>query len=211
MRVRLIAHGVAAGGVTVTLLAVILMASVPTTAVTGQPPTSGYVVTSDGLELHVSLNSSSLATGQTVEVAAWIFNPSTEFVNASSSDGWARGDFAAGPCGVMNYPVGILMAKGNYSLSNLEDAQSLQIYDTGAFGCPMVLSSISGFGFQPNSSLAAVYGSCSSPSCFTEDATVTGTFSGWYGVTHVAFAPGVYTVVAGDIWGGMALLHFVVS
>jgi hypothetical protein len=212
MQGSLIAHGVAAAGVAAVLAALLILAPISPGTSSSYLPTTGVAQTASGLELHLSLNATSIASGQSISVTVWMYNPSSSTANVSASRDWALGGLVIGPCGPLNYPMGFLIMGGNLTISEVMSGQALQLYSPGTYNCPMILSSISGYAFEPTSSSASVMGSCTSSACFSADMSASATFSGDYGLLGFSsFAPGSYTVVGGDEWGGLMLLHFSVT
>lgn len=167
----------------------------------------------DKLDLSLTLNASTISSGQGITATVEDSNTLSAPLNVSASADWPIGSLALGPCGTLNYPVGIAVLQGDYNLSNVSSVSALEIFQPGVYACPMILSSIQSFLFQPSSDNATVYGSCEpGGACLTETAESAVAFSGyWSGGTFVPFPSGVYTVVAGDEWGDIAILHFVVA
>jgi hypothetical protein len=117
-----------------------------------------------------------------------------------------------GPCGSGNYPMGFVIMRGNLTLDEVRNGESLQLYPPGTYACPMILTFIQSYVFSPSSSHASVTGSCSPSACFSDNMSASMTFSGEYGLLGFRnFTPGFYTVVGGDEWGGLTLLHFAVT
>lgn len=91
------------------------------------------------------------------------------------------------------------------------------LYDPGAvYHCPMILSRITAYEFQPASDIAAVYGSCEPNPCWANwpvstNVTAKGYWTAGAESEFRDFAPGVYSVIGGDERGALALLHFTVS
>lgn len=167
-----------------------------------------------GLELSLTLNSTAPSKGEGVNATVEEMNPGTAPLNVSSSDKWPVQGLAVGPCGTMNQPIGLAVLSGNYDLSNVSSGKALQIYNPGVYACPMILSSIRSYVFQPSSDNATVFGSCQSNAngCFSEAVAASISVGGyWTGNSFTNFPSGVYTVVAGDEWGGLAILHFTVG
>ncbi len=161
----------------------------------------------------MGLNGTSISTGEELTATAVDVNTLTTADNVSAAKDWPIGNLAIGPCGQLNSPVGIAVLSGNYDAANVSSGKSLQIYDPAVYACPAMLSGIDGFLFQPSSDNATVYGSCGSAACFNETASATLSVTGyWTGgpSTFTSFPSGVYTVIAGDEWGGIAILHFAV-
>ncbi len=179
---------------------------------------SAVVRSSSGLDLSLSLDSNMISPGQAVSVSLDEWNTlSIENVVPSASD-WPVPGLALGPCGT-NLPIGIEIAQGFYTSSNISSAQGLQLSERGAYSCPVIFASISSYAFEPNSDVAGVMGSCGTNPCFTDRIESTTNATGyWTGgnppySTSPAFSnftQGEYTVVGGDEWGALAILHFAV-
>lgn len=170
----------------------------------------------NNLELSVVLNTSSIghSTGKGIATTVVETNRLTTPNNVSAAADWPMGNLAVGPCGHLNYPVGISVVQGNYDAGNVSSAKALQIYQPVAIACPMVLAGITSFEFQPSSDNATILGSCQprGGGCLSEIVSATVSASGfWNGSMFTSFACGRYTVVAGDEWGGIAILHFTVG
>ena len=167
-----------------------------------------------GLELSLTLNSSSISTGEEITATAVDVNTMTTADNLSAAKDWPVGNLAVGPCGQLNSPVGIAVLSGYYNAANVSSGKALQIYNPAVYACPAILSGIDGYLFQPSSDDATVYGSCGQAACFNETASATISVGGFWTAgpsTFTSFPSGVYTVVAGDEWGGVAVLHFAMS
>jgi hypothetical protein len=168
-----------------------------------------------GLELSLQLNTTDVRAGQGVAATVDEANTETAPINFSATADWPMQGLAVGPCGSLNYPVGVVVLRGNYDVANVSSAKALQIYRPGISACPMILAGIGSFGFQASSDNATIFGGCQgagSGGCMTETINSTVSFSGyWSGGVLTRFPSGIYTVVAGDEWGGIAILHFVVS
>lgn len=102
--------------------------------------------------------------------------------------------------------------QGYYNSSNITSAKSLQLYDPKAvFNCPMILSGITSYAFEPLSDTAAIFGSCDPNPCLSEALDPGVTASGyWINGKEQGFS-GVYTVVVGDEWGALIILYFIVQ
>ncbi|MDG6934562.1 MAG: hypothetical protein JRN68_07660 [Nitrososphaerota archaeon] len=180
------------------------------------PNTSLGLSSVQSLKLSIHLNTTDLVNGQSISVTVKEYNVLATSITVSASNNWTIRGLSVGPCGTLNYPFGFGIAKGYFTSSNITSAKVLDLYNPGAFNCPMILSKINSFLFQPNGDNATVYGSCNPNPCLTEAATASQSFSGYwettpFGTTFNNFQPGVYTVIAGDEWGTTVILHFVVT
>ena len=181
---------------------------------TGASTSTSVASPASGLELTLGLNGTSISTGEEITATAADVNTMTTADNVSAAKEWPIGNLAVGPCGPLNTPVGIAVLRGYYDAANVTSGKALQIYNPGTYACPAILAGIDGFLFQPLSDNATVYGSCGSAACFDETVSATVSVTGyWTGgpSTFTSFPSGVYTAVAGDEWGGLAILHFTVA
>jgi len=174
-----------------------------------------------GIRLDLSVNSTSLKPGDTIAITISENNlrPIPNEVRAASD--WKLQGLSLGPCGTVNRPIGFAIFKGNYTKENLSARHPLQLYQPGTYFCPMILSGINSYVFEPLSNLAdVVVGSCTTNPCFKlqieEQTQVAGSWSEptlpFPGLaTFHQFSPGVYTVAGGDEWGDLLVVNFTVS
>lgn len=170
----------------------------------------------DGLSLSLSLNSATLQPGQEIAIVIDEKNTLSATNKVAASGNWPLKGLNVGPCGILNYPLGVAISQGYYTSANISSATPLKLYDPGAiYNCPMILSAITSYVFQPSSNVAAIFGSCDPNPCLTTDMNARITATGYYSGNPKAmlntFTPGVYTVFGADEWGTSAVLHFIVS
>jgi predicted secreted protein len=182
-------------------------------------PGSVVVRSTSGLNLSLSSSSTLISPGQTVSVGIDEWNTLPTENTVPSASNWPLQGLTLGPCGTLNLPIGIEIVRGFYTSSNVSSAQTLQLSKPGIYNCPAIFSSISSYVFEPSSDLAGVVGSCGVNPCFTDRMGSTTNATGyWTGgnspfyntSTFSNFALGEYTVVGGDEWGTLAVLHFAV-
>jgi hypothetical protein len=170
----------------------------------------------DGLQLQLSLNtSSSSANGITVSVSVDDYNSLASINNLTAADAWplALSGLNGPPCWPGNYPVGLAIAEGYYTSSNVTAAKFLDLVNPQAmYGCPAEFAPIVGYLFQPTNDTAAIYGFCGANQCLTEKVSVGVTADGYWsqGGALTSFPRGVYTVAAEDEWGHLVLAYFTV-
>ena len=170
-----------------------------------------------GLELTLSLDSKTYQSGQQVGIDIDEKNTLSKTNTINSSTKWPVSGLRVGPCGTLNYPFGIAVFQGNYTAANISSATPLQIYEPGIYHCPMILTDISSYVFQPLSDNAAIFQMSEPTAVFSmamntefEPAPTGYWASNNVGATFTNFEPGVYTVVAGDEWGALVFVHFTV-
>lgn len=193
------------------------------------------VSNSGGLELSLSVNSTSIRPNGTIGLNVVESNPLPVTVKISASSSfpipglwWL--------CGPGSFPHGIAIFRGYYTLSNVTTAQPLDFWApiscaadyqfNGTRNIVGILQNVTSYSFMPENFKAsftgyyipsgapsATLGSFVSTSMMAE-AAVSATNSNR--VPHLmnsllSTAPGVYTLVAGDEWGDLVLLHFRVA
>jgi len=172
----------------------------------------GHVVvrSTSGLNLSLSLGSTLISPGRAISVGIDEWNTLPQENVVPSASDWPLQGLTLGPCGT-NLPVGIEIVQGFYTSSNISSAQALQLSEPGIYSCPLILQ-VSSYTFEPSSDVAGIVGSCDSSPCFTESVNSTTYVSGHWTATSAFsnFTLGEYTVVGGDEWGALAILHFAV-
>ena len=170
----------------------------------------------DGLSLSLSLDSTNYQPGQPVSIVIGETNTLSKTNNVSAADKWPFPGLGVGPCGTLNYPFGVAIFQGNYTVGNVPSATPLKLYNPAAsYNCPAILSGISAYAFQPSSDTAAIFQTSSTSPVLTESMSSEIQPTGyWLASPNEAltdFDPGVYTVVGGDEWGALVVAHFTVS
>lgn len=158
-----------------------------------------------GLVLTLSLNGTQLAAAQGESITAWINSTSNEPTNVTASDGWALG-----PQGLWTkictsgWPLGVGFMVGYYTSDNYTLGSLVQV-PTPVINCPMIPPGPGYFVFPPLGSKATVD---LNGTLAQWDLTSTLDLSG----SQPSLRPGgVYTAVAADEWGDVAIAHFRVS
>ena len=171
---------------------------------------SVVVRSTSGLNLSLSLGSTLISPGQAVSVGIDEWNTLPQENVVPSASNWPLQGLTLGPCGTLNLPIGIEIARGHYTSSNISSAQPLQLSAPGMYSCPAIFL-VSSYTFEPSSDVAV--------GSFTERVSSTTNATGyWTGgnppfydtSTFSNFTLGEYTVVGGDEWGALAILHFAV-
>jgi hypothetical protein len=175
-------------------------------------PGSVVVGSTSGLNLSLSLGSNMINPGQAVSVGIDQWNTLPTEIVVPSASNWPLQGLTLGPCRTLNLPIGIEIVQGFYTSSNVSSAKPLQLSEPGTYSCPAMIP-VSSFAFEPSSDVAEVLGSCDPNPCITENVSVTQDIAGYWTTasTFSNFTLGEYTVVGGDEWGALAILHFAVA
>jgi hypothetical protein len=202
--------------------AVLLNASSePTSTATYTPITldqySSTVISRYGLSLTLSLNSTTYHPGEQITVTIHEKNTLPVENNIHAANRWPVQGLNLGPCGRLNYPFGISILQGYYDAKSAVAIAPLQLFDPNAmYYCPAILADVYyDYDFQPWSDVATIHtGYDFEPWSINMTARVTSA-GFWTGsrpnATFSNFTPGIYTVVGGDEWGALVILHFTIS
>ncbi|MHB8567248.1 MAG: hypothetical protein ACYC7D_13085 [Nitrososphaerales archaeon] len=188
-----------------------------TTGVLNNYPTAAQTTNSTlGLELKLSINSATFSPGQGVLVNITEYNTLDRLNNVSVARNWPIGGLTLGPCGVNN-PVGAAIFQGYFTSSNISAGSPLSLFASGTYNCPAFLF-VRYYVFQPMSDDGSTYvlsGNGTSTFCCGNPPPISGSLnvtSYWDRTnTEHSLSAGVYTVIGGDEWGQLVLLHFVVT
>lgn len=196
---------------------------------TGSTSTSEAMGSLDGLRLTLSVSPSDVYAGDSVNVSISDFNTlastySPRIVGPPTVGG---NPLSVGPCSQL--PLGIGVYQGNYDSGNISQATQLDLSQPGlVYLCPAEFA-VAYFSFNAQSNEVTLYSMQPSgqgnstvtsrmwtvPDVFTEN------FSGYWTAQNQTcaiscdvfhqFLPGVYTIVGGDDWGQLMIVHFTVS
>ena len=181
--------------------------------------TSASSKSANGLALTLSLDAATYRPGQTVSIVVDEKNTLSKTNNVPVSDKWWLKVLRMGPCSDSKIPpFGIAVAQGYYTASNISKINPLVIDNPNEFiSCPYnIFSNLTGYEFLPMSDTVKFTDPAdpthSSLQQMYAQAQPNGYWTGAYpdAVQH-NFDPGVYTIVAGDEWGALVILHFTVA
>ncbi len=173
-------------------------------------PTTTPAQLPNGLQLQVSVNTTSLNPGEALQINVSEYNILPTSNDISCGKNWAVDGLTLGACpNVYVQPFGVAVFQGRYTAQNISQATPLDIFAPVA--CPNYSRLITDYIFQPGSMDAYVM-----PVCFITQATPMSaqvTVNGIYkqGTQLYPLDPGVYTIVAGDEWGNIEFLYISVG
>jgi hypothetical protein len=153
-----------------------------------------------GLSLELNLSSS---TGGQLVVTTYEFNTLDRINNVSYGSSWPNAslwqwtEYDCSEGSMMGYEI----LQGNYTPNNYTQGMALWIHTMflAQGGCGVAPDNAS-YSFEPLSVRSLNSG------------TYAGFWSGPFNNSgYETFAPGTYTVLAGDQWGQVAILHFIVA
>jgi hypothetical protein len=185
---------------------------------------------SNGIQLNLALNSTSLLTGQKLNVAVSIVNtlPNTNVVKTSNNSQFQGVPIAFWPGCFFGPPAEVVVLQGYYGLSELQSIANVP-FD---YYCLEGLS-VDHVIFQPMSNQVNLTGvggilSISNQTLGPFNLKLNFTTGGYWNLRSLAgelnipiigerpaesipFAPGLYTVAVADEWGQSVVTHFTVS
>jgi hypothetical protein len=173
-----------------------------------------------GLRLAMYANSTKIVSGQTLTVNISEYNALSIHNNVSASTNWPPQTASLALCNSV-YPLRMGVVKGYYSSSNISSVQPTQVgqvIDPNiVYACPIFLAAAF-YNFQPQSDNASWCVVSGRPACYSPVSHVNSFNSSWVGknpslgipARQENFTPGSYTIIGGDEWGQLVLLHFLV-
>ena len=190
----------------------------------GSYPTSNETTNSAlGLELIASTNTSSIQRGQAIVVSVSLVNSLSRTNNISGASDWTlnaldnTSDYLSQGF-ICFTPANFVVFQGYYDSANVSSAKSpLQLRSAPVTVSSCHNTNFSVYMFQPLSSTANV--TLTNPpnydntinmqasSLIQQYCTSSGSSEG---ICFTGFSPGTYTIAAGDEWGALVLLHFLV-
>ena len=205
-----------------------------TTTTMNYPLTADTVNSTLGLALSLSINSTNVQSGQSINISLSVINGQPTVDNVSAASNWKVAELKNES--ISNYALGFgnfitsenfIIFQGYYTLANVSSAQDplllFQPLRSGGLVENNLYSNFSFFDFQPSSSIINITNAY--PANYIEDnkttysvaasTSVAGSYSNIF-CPHCTgpptpFRPSVYTLVAGDEWGQLDILHFVLA
>jgi hypothetical protein len=189
----------------------------PTQPILTDSTNSASCSSANGLSLTLSLNSTAYKLYQDVSLVIVENNTLSKTNRVSREDKWRLSGLTLGPCG-WGSPFGVAVFQGYYTSSNVSTVTPLVIFDPNAiYHCPCYSWAEGAiYEFRPLSDIAAISYECDPPCNDSYDTQIYRELQlshYWTGSRPAiinSFDPGVYTVVAGDEWGALVVLHFTV-
>ena len=158
----------------------------------------------NNLLLSLTLDAAAYQTGQKVKIVADEKNLLSKKNNVIVSNKWPLDGLILGPCDNPDYPFRIGVFQGYYLTSNLSTVVPLNLYDPNIVYSCLPIIAPKGYLFQPLSNIANL-------TKLNYQITLNGYWPNGSLSKLTSFEPGVYTVVAGDEWGALVVLHFTVT
>lgn len=158
-----------------------------------------------GLSLTIRLNGTKPAAGEGETVTAWLNSTSSQVSNITAATSWPMGPQGLWTKTCTNgWPLGVGIMAGYYTTDNYSLGSLIQV-PMPLLNCPMMMGTPGFFLMQPHGSTAIV-----KVNGALADWNLTTTFG--VGGSHLSSQRGgVYTAIAADEWGDVAVAHFRVT
>ena len=172
-----------------------------------------------GLSLTLSLDSTTYQLYQDVLIVIDERNTLLKTNNIPVSNKWLSNELELGPRD-KSFPFGIAVFQGYYTSSDFSTTTPLNYYDpNGMHNWPLEVFP-NAYSFQPLSNIANIIVD-SDPNLSIKNQLMSSviTLTGYWIKNDSndvyyqfnSFSPGVYTVVVGDEWGALVVLHFTIA
>jgi len=154
-----------------------------------------------------SLNSTEMSQNQAIRVTVSDRNSLLFADELSLSRDWRVPSLPQGSCVSDEYPFGIAVFQGLYTIGNVSSARVLKLYVPGVVNPCLSNGLGSSIEFKPQQNIST---SVELNGYYTAGETPSPGGGYIAGVFH-PFLPGEYTLVAGDEWGHVQILYFEVK
>ena len=184
--------------------------------------TSASSKLANGLTLTLSLDAATYRPGQEITTFVDERNASSKMNHVPSSSHWPLNGLELGPsypCGILSsyYPFGVAIFQGYLTSSNLSKATPLNLNEPNVImhGCILKIGHNFTYDFKPLSDIEVLgYGNIISDLnniVLKDEIDLKGYWTNDSISEFKYFEPGVYTIVAGDEWGALVILHFTIA
>jgi len=165
--------------------------------------------------LSVSLDAKTYQSGNAINIVITEYNTLSKTNKRPAADKWPIKGLSDGICG-WRLSFWNSYLSGDYTANNISMGAPIPIEIPGVIpqGCMPSVFNVTAYNFKASSDIAKLDGTlweasqrsdeCRNPSLEYRQAVI-------QTIIEHAFEPGVYTIVAGDEWGALVVLHFTVT
>jgi len=171
-----------------------------------------------GLKLSLSISNPVIFSGDGIVITISESNTLRAPISINFSSNWRVEGLSLSQCGTSGSPFAVGVVYGFYTAANVSSAEVLDIFAPTSFpagDCAPPIFDASSYIFQPQSSIVSIVYPLldSQPQVFNETDVASISANGYLPKVGnwTEFQMGTYTVVGGDEWGNLLLLHFEVS
>jgi hypothetical protein len=188
-----------------------LTTSATTTDISGLNSASTESV--NGLSLSLSTNRTTYQPGQEIAITVDEKNTLSTTNNLPATDNLPP-EFVSGFPNDPSFPLGLAVLQGNYTVSNYSTVTPLIVYNPGEVYTGTSITAPTSYSFSPFIDVAVLNGgeyNSSNAIRLHIEISVNVYWPNNESASSNNFEPGIYTVVAGDEWGTLVVLHFTVT
>ena len=175
---------------------------------------SASTETENGLSLSISTDRTTYQPGQEVSITFDEKNTPSTTNNVPATDNLPS-EFMSGFPNDPSFPLGLAVLRGNYTGLNYSTVTPLIIFHPGeVYTGTAIIAAPTSYSFQPFIDVATLNGGDYNSSDAIRlhiEISVNGYWPNKESSSSRNLEPGVYTVVAGDEWGTLVILHFTVT
>jgi hypothetical protein len=175
---------------------------------------SASTETENGLSLSLSTDRTTYQPGQEVSITFDEKNTLSTTNNVPATDNLPS-EFMSGFPNDPSFPLGLAVLRGNYTGLNYSTVTPLIIFHPGeVYTGTAIIAAPTSYSFQPFIDVATLNGGDYNSSDAIRlhiEISVNGYWPNKESSSSRNLEPGVYTVVAGDEWGTLVILHFTVT
>jgi hypothetical protein len=168
----------------------------------------------NGLSLSLSTDRTTYQPGQEVSITFDEKNTLSTTNNVPATDNLPS-EFMSGFPNDPSFPLGLAVLRGNYTGLNYSTVTPLIIFHPGeVYTGTAIIAAPTSYSYQPFIDVAILNGGDFNSSDAIRlhiEISVYGYWPNNESTSSNNFEPGVYTIVAGDEWGALVVLHFTVT
>jgi len=186
--------------------------SLPTTTdISGFNSTSTETV--NGLSLSLSTDRTTYQPGQVIAITVDEKNLLSTTNDIPATDNLPS-EFRSGFPNDPSFPLGLAVLRGNYTMSSYSIVTPLIIFNPSEVYIGTTTAEPTSYSFQPFIDVAILNGGDFNSSDAIRlhiEISINGYWPNNESASSNNFEPGIYTIVAGDEWGALVVLHFTVT
>ena len=167
----------------------------------------------NGLSLSLSTDRTTHQLGQSVSIIVDEKNLLSTTNNVPATDNLPA-EFMSGFPNEPSFPLGLAVLRGNYIGSNYSTAKPLIIFNPGEVYIGTTAAAPTSYSFDPLIDVAILNGgdyNSSNAIRLHIEISINGYWPNNENAPSNNFEPGIYTIVVGDEWGTLVVLHFTVT
>ena len=174
---------------------------------------SASTESANGLSLSLSTDRTTYQPGQEIAIIVDEKNTLSTMNNVPATDNLPA-EFMSGFTNDPSFPLGLAVLRGNYTGLNYSNVTPLIIFNPGEIYTGIIITAPASYSFEPLNDIVDLNGgdyNSSDVMWLHIEIRVNCYWLNNQSTSSNNFEPGVYTIVAGDEWGVLVILHFTVT